>query len=682
MRAEMSDREVRSRKKRKAALEKGTADEGSKEKHKPQKHSDSELEDDASVTEPSATARIAFLVVFIALAMMVGAIFLALQSSSSLNAFYNEAEREANEDFIVAQEEMEVESQHYATDVEGSSELEPSVQSKEQSINLGTFSIDPTEPLQAPENAAFDSSQTSTPTQNFESFQTTDHTEGPVGQTSETVSSTLTETDVLSSTEILQPSEASEIKQDESAQALSLEATKVSEASSPPASEVATSTLETMALNADPLEEQAAITNEYDARIQKDLQESEELVEQSPEKALEKFKQLLQTHPQSPRANYGKALALEKVAELRKSNSILEQSIQAYLDVMKLPKVPHELYLRAGNKAVDRMRFRGIFTKAIKLQAEMSSKFPDNIGIKNQMAVSYLMIGQGKVAAGLLEQVLKQDPKNGFAKVHYGFILKTERNDLEGGIKYMSEGIATKEPGVIDGRFYLHLGDALQRTGQNDKALEVYKEGVKEGLFASVYQRSLYSVDGLKAQPWWDPKETPYASSVKELEKHWIDIKNEALSLMTDKGFKPEAENLRDSGDWKQFEIFARGHKIERNCRLAPKTCALISQIPDAAGCKRGQAKFSVMHPGTHVWAHVGPTNCRLRSHLGLVVPAKVRIRVANETREWKEGKMLMFDDSFEHEVWHEGDSLRLVLIVDFWHPDLSASQKASLSPI
>lgn len=50
--------------------------------------------------------------------------------------------------------------------------------------------------------------------------------------------------------------------------------------------------------------------------------------------------------------------------------------------------------------------------------------------------------------------------------------------------------------------------------------------------------------------------------------------------------------------------------------------------------------------------------------------------------REWKEGKVLMFDDSFEHEVWHEGDSLRLVLIVDFWHPDLSASQKASLSPI
>ncbi|XP_037282142.1 aspartyl/asparaginyl beta-hydroxylase isoform X1 [Rhipicephalus microplus] len=674
----MSDREVRSRKKRKGALEKvtGTAEEGYKAKHKPQKHSDTEQEDDASVAEPSTTARITFLVVFIVLAVMVGAVILALQSSSSFSTFSNEAGLEANEDFIVAQEKVDVESQHYATDVEGSNEIEPSVQSKEQSINLGAMNTDPTEPQHASQHAAqLDSGHT--PTQSFGSVPNTEKVELPFRQTSDIVSSTLTETDVLSSTEVLQSlEEPTEIKQDESAQAFSLEATKVSEASASPVSEMATSSLETMALTPDPLEELTS----NDAVVEKELRESEELVEQSPEKALEKFKQLLQTDPRNPIASYGKALALEKMAERRKSNSILEQSIQAYLDVMKLPS--KEWYLRAGNKAVDRMRFRGFFTKAIKLQAEMSSKFPEDVGIKNQMAVSYLMIGQGKVAAQLLEQVLKQDPSNGFAKVHYGFILKTEKNDLEGGIKYLSEGIATREPGVIDGRFFLHLGDALQRTGQNEKALEVYKEGVKEGLFASVYQRSLYSVDGLKAQPWWDPKETPYASDLKELEKHWIDIKNEALSLMTDKGFKPEAENLRDSGDWKQFEMFVRGRKIERNCRLAPKTCALISLMKDAAGCKRGQAKFSVMHPGTHVWAHVGPTNCRLRSHLGLVVPPKVRIRVANETREWKEGKVLMFDDSFEHEVWHEGDSLRLVLIVDFWHPDLSASQKASLSPI
>lgn len=279
MRAEMSDREVRSRKKRKGALEKGTPDEGYKEKHKPQKHSDSELEDDASATEPSTTARITFLVVFMALSIMVGAVVWALQSSS-LNAFSNEAELEANEDLVVTQEEMGIESQHYATDAAVSDELEPSGQSKDQSINLGTLNIDSTEPLQASEQAAPDSSQTSTPTEQFGSIPNTEDLEVALGQTSEAMSSMLTETDILSSTEILQPSEAAEISQDESAQALSLEATKVSEASSPPASEVATSTLETMALNPDPPEEQASVSNEQDAMIEKELRQSEELVEQ------------------------------------------------------------------------------------------------------------------------------------------------------------------------------------------------------------------------------------------------------------------------------------------------------------------------------------------------------------------------------------------------------------------
>ena len=40
-------------------------------------------------------------------------------------------------------------------------------------------------------------------------------------------------------------------------------------------------------------------------------------------------------------------------------------------------------------------------------------------------------------------------------------------------------------------------------------------------------------------------------------------------------------------------------------------------------------------------------------------------IRVGTETREWRAGECLIFDDSFEHEVWHDGDSDRVVLICD-----------------
>ena len=38
----------------------------------------------------------------------------------------------------------------------------------------------------------------------------------------------------------------------------------------------------------------------------------------------------------------------------------------------------------------------------------------------------------------------------------------------------------------------------------------------------------------------------------------------------------------------------------------------------------------------------------------------------------WTEGQMLVFDDSFEHEVIHESKGQRTVLIIDFHHPDLS----------
>lgn len=51
-------------------------------------------------------------------------------------------------------------------------------------------------------------------------------------------------------------------------------------------------------------------------------------------------------------------------------------------------------------------------------------------------------------------------------------------------------------------------------------------------------------------------------------------------------------------------------------------------------------------------------------------------------SRTWTEGNILILDDSFEHEVWHNGTTYRLILIVDVWHPDLTADEKKTLVPI
>lgn len=53
-----------------------------------------------------------------------------------------------------------------------------------------------------------------------------------------------------------------------------------------------------------------------------------------------------------------------------------------------------------------------------------------------------------------------------------------------------------------------------------------------------------------------------------------------------------------------------------------------------------------------------GPSNLKLRIHMGVVVPPGCRIRVADEWHTWREGECLVFDESFEHEV-HAAHSLR-----------------------
>lgn len=62
---------------------------------------------------------------------------------------------------------------------------------------------------------------------------------------------------------------------------------------------------------------------------------------------------------------------------------------------------------------------------------------------------------------------------NGFALVHYGFILKNLDKNIEDAVLYLREGIESGEPGTQDGKFYFHLGDALTKLGRNDEAIEV-----------------------------------------------------------------------------------------------------------------------------------------------------------------------------------------------------------------
>ena len=50
--------------------------------------------------------------------------------------------------------------------------------------------------------------------------------------------------------------------------------------------------------------------------------------------------------------------------------------------------------------------------------------------------------------------------------------------------------------------------------------------------------------------------------------------------------------------------------------------------------------------------------------------------------REWREGEAIVFDDSFEHEVEHGGDEPRVVLLINFFHPELPKEQWQPIQPL
>jgi aspartate beta-hydroxylase len=178
-------------------------------------------------------------------------------------------------------------------------------------------------------------------------------------------------------------------------------------------------------------------------------------------------------------------------------------------------------------------------------------------------------------------------------------------------------------------------------------------------------------------------RSTPFHDSVMlrgalELERNYLTIREEVGALTSD-AFQAESEGLVGSGAWDVLLFYERGRKNEENCAK----CPTISRIIEGHNTVRTQAGLlyvSKLNPQTHVRAHRGPTNMRVRCHLGIVVPdGDCGLKVDGHIRRWNEGHCLVFDDSFEHEAWNQTNKSRIVVIIDFWHPDLTPMEIAFL---
>jgi aspartyl/asparaginyl beta-hydroxylase (cupin superfamily) len=117
--------------------------------------------------------------------------------------------------------------------------------------------------------------------------------------------------------------------------------------------------------------------------------------------------------------------------------------------------------------------------------------------------------------------------------------------------------------------------------------------------------------------------------------------------------------------DWKVFILMTVAGSVKANQEKCPRTVALLKQIPNLF-----DAFFSILDPGKSIPAHCGPYLGYLGYHLGLRIPKNnpPKMRVKDQFHTWEEGRSVVFDNSWEHEVYNS-DDLWVVLIVDFFRP-------------
>lgn len=137
-------------------------------------------------------------------------------------------------------------------------------------------------------------------------------------------------------------------------------------------------------------------------------------------------------------------------------------------------------------------------------------------------------------------------------------------------------------------------------------------------------------------------------------------------------------DSLVDNPDWGAYYFWKDGQEVPGNMARCPRTTAALREIQDLyfVADFLPSILFSRLKPHTRIPPHNGLMNTRLIAHLPLIVPPGCGFRVGNEIRQWEEGKMLIFDDSMDHEAWNDSDQTRVILLMEIHRPELSDGER------
>ncbi|MBL4584447.1 MAG: aspartyl/asparaginyl beta-hydroxylase domain-containing protein [Pseudomonadales bacterium] len=185
-------------------------------------------------------------------------------------------------------------------------------------------------------------------------------------------------------------------------------------------------------------------------------------------------------------------------------------------------------------------------------------------------------------------------------------------------------------------------------------------------LYIFTYPRARHSV--------MDASEFP---ELKALQENWHIIAEEGVALMEQGGFDsisdPESASYYDVGfrtfykyGWTKFYLSWYGYTHESAKQTCPKTVEILNKIPTVNG-----AMFTILPAGGQLTRHLDPFASSLRYHLGLQTPNDdaCYISVDGQVYSWRDGEVLLFDETYLHLAKNDSDKSRLILMCDIERP-------------
>jgi aspartate beta-hydroxylase len=188
-------------------------------------------------------------------------------------------------------------------------------------------------------------------------------------------------------------------------------------------------------------------------------------------------------------------------------------------------------------------------------------------------------------------------------------------------------------------------------------------------------------VPGLLAQPWWNADMFPLATWLRSrhdliaheartlLAKPWVFAQHPGNSCYS----PTDVSGSPLKGRWCCYYLQRHLRRISLAAEHAPVALRSLDGVPAAR-----EALLSFLGPQSRIKTHSDKVNFVLTLYLPLFAQG-AWISFAGERRQWVDGQCVAADSTFFHESVNDGPVWRGLMLVDLWHPGLTATERMIL---